>query len=294
MSAAGRCERASRIEEAISAVQTFIQRSRLGLEPGWIITKAFAHMWDFRFATYHVWQACKRRELYKENWIDWHELDKAKKIEAFGFLDEELKRVTLTIAEPGGVDYWPDHRPPIHPGLCLLQHRDPAEMQILRPREGLNLLATPERDARPSWITMVPDQSAAPSPPRHLAGPVGPGAAARKLPFWMECAIRLGTRFIRVAAAPYPPASTEFEPRHECRDDVLGQAEKHEKKDECCVSCCKECGCEHPAHVDEYWFWLIDAKYFDPRANPSFSGIFDGQQSEYYDQNARWRRRGTI
>src|ERR1035438_3470702 len=115
-------------------------------------------MWDCRFANYHVWQACKRRELYKENWIDWHELEKAKKSEAFGFLNEELKRVTLTIAEAGGVDYWPDLKPPIHPSLCLLQQRDRAEMELLpAPREGLNLLATPERSARPSWISLAPN-----------------------------------------------------------------------------------------------------------------------------------------
>lgn len=276
---AGLCEKASRMEEAISAVQIFIQRSRLGLETAWIITKAFAHMWDFRFATYHVWQACKRRELYKENWIDWHELEKAKAIEAFSFLDEELKRATLTIARPGGVDYWPDHRPPVHPALCLLQERDPAEMQLLpAPREGLDLLATPERDARPSWITMVPECVS-------RDAPRAPATPALKLPFWIECAIRLGTRFIRLAAAAYPPASTQFEPRHECHGilDPARKNGKHREKEECCVSCCQECGCEHPAHVDEYWFWLIDAKYFDPKTQPVYSGNFDGEQSEYYD-----------
>ena len=131
--------------------------------------------------SYHVWQACKRRELYKENWIDWDELEKAKKIEGFGFLDEELKRVTLTIAAPGGVDYWPDHRPPAHPALCLLQHRDPAEMQLLpAPREGLDLLATPERDARPSWITMVPEPLSPPGKTRCArAGPAAPAVPSR-------------------------------------------------------------------------------------------------------------------
>src|SRR6516162_4233468 len=39
-----------------------------------------------------------RGPLYKENWIDWGELEKASKSEAFGFLDEQLKRATLTIA----------------------------------------------------------------------------------------------------------------------------------------------------------------------------------------------------
>src|SRR5207248_8673723 len=32
---AGLCERASRIEEAVTAVQNFVRRARLGLEPGW-------------------------------------------------------------------------------------------------------------------------------------------------------------------------------------------------------------------------------------------------------------------
>jgi hypothetical protein len=276
---AGRCERASRVEEAISAVQTFIRRARLGLEPGWVVTAAFAHMWDSRFGSYHVWESCKRRELYKENWIDWHELDKAKKIESFSFLDEQLKRTTLTIAEPGGVDYWPDHLPPSHPGLCLLQRSDPVEMQILpAAREGLNLLATPERDARPSWITAVPDMVA--------TGTAPPTPAALKLPFWMECAIRLGTRFIRVAAAAYPPASTEFEPRHTCDDHAPG-SDPQGKKEECCVTCCPECGCEHPARVDEYYFWLVDAEHFDPQNQKVYSGNFDAQQNEYYDQNTQ-------
>src|ERR1700733_6277997 len=70
------------------------------VEPGWTVTGAFAHMWDCRFISFRVWQACKRRELYKENWIDWTELEKAEKIEAVGFLNEELKRATLTIAVP--------------------------------------------------------------------------------------------------------------------------------------------------------------------------------------------------
>jgi hypothetical protein len=282
---AGRCEKASRIEEAISAVQTFIRRARLGLEPGWVVTGAFAHMWDCRFVTFHIWQACKRRELYKENWIEWHELEKAKKVEAFGFLDEQLKRATLTIAEPGGVDYWPDHLPPSHPGLCLLQRRDPAEMQILpAPREGLNLLATPERDARPSWITTVPDLAAAGAGGGLLA-PAAAAATGPKLPFWMECAIRLGTRFIRLAAASYPPASTEFEPRHEIDEDAGGDGPGEKKDKECCVTCCQECGCEHPAHIDEYYFWLVDAEHYDPETQAVYTGVFDGQQNEFYDQN---------
>ena len=41
--------------------QSYVRRARLGLEPGWTVTPAFARLWDGEFATFHVWQACKRR-----------------------------------------------------------------------------------------------------------------------------------------------------------------------------------------------------------------------------------------
>ena len=272
----GQREKASRIEEAISAVQTFVRRARLGLEPTWIVTSGFAHLWDCRFASYHIWQACKRRELYKENAIEWHELEKAGKVEAFGLLDEQLKRATLTVAEPAGADYWPSRRTPDHPELCLLQQRDPAEVKLLNEvREGLDFLATPERAARPSWITTVPE---------YTSGQLATVKPVRNFPLWMECAIRMGTRFVRVAAAHYPPAATHYAPWHDCHEHPQASNEPHKDK-ECCVTCCEECGCEHPAHIDEYYFWLLDARHFTPEAQAAYSGIFDGQQSEYYDQN---------
>jgi Tc toxin complex TcA C-terminal TcB-binding domain len=287
----GLCEKASRIEEAITAVQTFIQRCRIGLEASWKITPQFAHMWESRFTSYHVWQACKRRELYKENLIDWHELEKAKQVESFRFMDEELRRISLTIAAPGGVDYWPEHRPPA-PGLCLLQERDPATMQLLStPREGLGLLATPERDGRPSWLTTESQQktaasrNAAAGPPIPATPPTSGGPLPPNLPIWMESAIKLGTRFVRVAAAGYQPASTPFEPWKSSRP--AGSTE------ESCVECCAECGCRHPAHVDEYYFWLVDGRHFDPhdaqRSDPNTPSAYtyDAQQNAYYDPNAQ-------
>ena len=38
-------------EEAITAVENFIRRSRLGLEPNWKVTREFARLWDSRFDT---------------------------------------------------------------------------------------------------------------------------------------------------------------------------------------------------------------------------------------------------
>ena len=112
---AGLCEKASRIDEAVTAVQCFVQRARLGLEPGWHVGREFARMWDARFATFAVWEKCKRRELYQENWVEWDDLERARKVEAFQLLEQQLRRATLTVAVPGGVDYWPGDRPPEHP-----------------------------------------------------------------------------------------------------------------------------------------------------------------------------------
>ncbi len=68
---AGICEKASRVEEAITAVQSFVERARLSQEPSFAITPEFAAAWDKIFATFRIWQACRRRVLYKENYVEW-------------------------------------------------------------------------------------------------------------------------------------------------------------------------------------------------------------------------------
>jgi len=292
---AGICERASRIEEAITAVQCFIRRARLGLEPSWTITAEFILLWEREFATFKIWEACKRRQLYKENWIDWDELGKAKKIEAFQFLESELRRCTLTMPVPGGLEYWPDQLPPSHPALVFLQKRDPSALQLLDPaREGLGVLGTPEWDARPSWLAPLasendpppptPTPTPAPTPSEPSRGPsrnalsapqavvvIPPAQPAQNpLPFWIESAIRLGVRFYRIAAGGVPPASEPFRP-----------TDFHARP-----GCCKECGCEHPCLVDEYYFWLVDsAAYVGDVSAPPYA-IEPDPQDPAYDQTA--------
>jgi Tc toxin complex TcA C-terminal TcB-binding domain len=254
----GICERASRIDEAISAVQNFVHRARLGLET-WTVSYAFAQLWDGRFANFKAWEACRCRELYRENWIDWNSQESAQKTESFRFLQSELRRSTLTAALPGGLEYWPDQRPMAHPCLNLLQDRDPSSLTQLSPaREGLGLLGTPERDARPSWLAPLD------GPTQNGAGGT-PGSG--QLPFWIESAIRLGVRFYRIAAGGVPPAVAHFEPR------------KFDAKPNCCC----ECGRIHPEGVDEYYFWLLDSRFFkavDAADSPSF---FNSEQDDYYD-----------
>ena len=277
---AGVCEKATRIEEAISAVQCFIRRARLLLEPGWTVTREFAELWDGQFATLNIWQACKRRKLYKENWVDWSDLKKAQGIEAFRFLEDKLRRAKLTAAVPGGTEWWPDARLPASEPPAL-QRREPSSIHALEaPREGLVLLGTPERDARPSWLAAVHGEV--------RRNPALASPESKPLPLWMEAAIKVGTKFLRIAAAGVPPASSAFEPH------TRSGAED-------CVTCCQECGCSHPALVDEYFFWLIPAEIYEPPAPATLSGApgagtttdyQNGFQDDYYDavqqQSAVW------
>ena len=129
-------ERGSRIDEAITAGQGYVRRARLGLEPGWTVTPAFARLWDGQFATFHIWQACKRKEIYKENWVERDALARARGIEAFRFLDDRLRDAEFPVAVPGGLEWWPDQRPPAHDSLEPLQQAEPSGLLQLtrRPR----------------------------------------------------------------------------------------------------------------------------------------------------------------
>ena len=367
----GLCEKSSRIEEAISAVQVFVRRARLGLEPGWKAGYEFARLWESRFETYHIWERCKRRDLYKENWITWRELEKARRIEAFRFLESKLRASTLTLAAPGGLDWWPDDDQRLEHAPELLQRRVPSELQALvappqsATREGLGVLGNPEYTDEATWLAPVAQVSAdsggdtqggstpgggtpgTPSAgtPGTTGGTTGtpvlasnsasvtrrapasrlvaraskstaaaasvpvagvPAAAMaaggapaladtstgstsqqpRQLPFWMESAIQLGTRFLRVAAAGTPQAALRFTPHGD---------EPH-------LSCCDECGHEHETLVDEYYFWLIDTQYYEYNddtdsqigvAPADFTGSLQfGFQDSFYDkyqqQSTEW------
>ena len=264
---AGLCQKASRIEEAVSAVQTFIQRHRLGLETGFTLTPEFLLLWDSRFAMYHIWETCKRREIYRENWVVWDELPQARRTESFRFLESELRRAALTVPVPGGLEYWLDQRPPIHPGLTALEAREPALIQQLAPpKEGFDLLGTPERHARPSWLAAMRGEAGLESP--ELDEPL----PSKRLPFWVQAAIRLGVRFVRVAAAGEPPVSTSFEPGRP--GDEKG--------------CCVECGKVHPPASDEYYFWLMNSRYYDEQKQEAAWG------STAEDLQSDWHRKDRL
>ncbi|HTY26981.1 MAG TPA: neuraminidase-like domain-containing protein, partial [Mycobacterium sp.] len=293
---AGHHEKASRIQDAVTAVQTFIRRSRLGLEPAWPITRDFARLWDCRFDTFHTWRRARTRELYRENWIEWEELGDARRTEAFQFLQSQLPTSTLTMAAPGGLDWWPDDNTDLETAPELLQRRVPSHLQTLTAeREGLTTIGYPEYADEPTWLAALPaaaspetsnggdgggepgdiehgddpphdgpaenpiiadaamplapgkpDNPAHPADPAPTPGPVTGTTPSGPLPLWIQAAIKLGTRFVRVAAAGVPQAALEFVPHTD-----------HPKG-----ACCTECGTAHPAGVDEYYFWLINTQVY--------------------------------
>jgi hypothetical protein len=289
----GLCQKASRIEEAVTVIHLFVQRARLGLEPEFIVSPDFVLAWERHFATFRVWYACKRRLIYRENWVEWDELQAAKQTEAFQFLESELRSAALTMPVPGGLTYWNGSRPPTHPGITLLQHQQPATMQLLNPApEGLGLMGTPDRHARPNWLSPVHIQSGrVPLPddgggengndpiPQIVGSAMNPQALASTadLPMWLQAAVRLGTKFIRVAAAGIPPATTSFKPK-------CGTSESS--------ACCSVCGKVHPALMDEYYFWIEETQYYDAQQQiAEWGAVADNPQEEIVgDAETDWHR----
>ena len=163
--------------------------------------------------------------------------------------------------------------------LEILQKREASIIETLQtPREGLALLGTPASDARPSWLS--PAGGASGTVIERNAAAIPPSTSDTAIPLWMQAAIRLGVKFIRIAAAGIPPASSGFVP--------------HKGADKICVGCCEACGCDHPAHVDEYYFWLIPGAYFDNPTLPQTpspvepnDGYQFGFQDDFYDPAAQ-------
>lgn len=291
---AGLCEKTTRIAEAISAIQAYIRRARLGLESSWPVTAAFAQFWDRQFGTFHLWLRCTERHLYRENWIVHSERAKAERIAAFQLLTDRLRRNALSIAVPGGLEWWPQPAfPPMAP-LAPIQRQEPTQLhRVQPPREGFDLQGIPERAARLSWLAPLGSQpqprgngrdggngnnqqpnDAAGVPVARLVREAANQGATSPMPFWVEAAEKLGGHFLRIAAAGQPLASHPFTPA--------------ESANTCC-SCCRE---THPALIDEYYFWLEPASIYLEPTNTGLAGtdlephdFAAGFQNDFYDNS---------
>ena len=297
---AGLREQASRIEEAITAVQAFIRRSRLGLEPGWKVTSEFARLWDSRFETYRTWERARAPGTVPG------ELDRV------GRADASPPHRGLPVPGVAAARLDPDPGRARRPGLvagrrpgpgaarpsCCSGGCRPSSARCLRhcrrqpPARALDPAPAHPRTrptdlARPSgrhagsadgWRSPAVPQAQArsrrPRQPVDAPGRARPRRAARQpesLPLWMESAIKLGTRFVRVAAAGVPQAALGFAPHGAGSPGA----------------CCRECGREHPAGVDEYYFWLIDAQVYSYTDDTSTSGDGDASFTGSYSSASR-------
>ena len=63
------CMLTSRIKQAISSVQLFVQRAFLNLEDGIELTREDRDQWEW-MKNYRVWEAARKVFLYPENWIE--------------------------------------------------------------------------------------------------------------------------------------------------------------------------------------------------------------------------------
>jgi hypothetical protein len=297
----GTCAVRSRVEDAVASVQTLMQLALLGRVPELPVSPGLAVLWDSGFGTLAQWRCRMQRLLYHENWVDDEEFAKAQHIEAFEFLQAELARAGLSVATPGGLEWWPAGPTPPHPELPWLQHREASRIRMLLPGplpEGLDLFGTTEADAQPSWLAPLVMTAANGNAGNNKGGEgnggrddggdgnVGNGDVVRhiaadntngrastdRLPLWIQTAVGLGTQFVRVAAAGIPPASAELSV---CATEPLD-------------ACCSACGEHHEPLVDEYYFWLQDTATFDSVMQQADIGF------DTADETSDWHRPDQI
>lgn len=247
---AGIEETTTRVDDAIAVVHRFMQRLLLGFKdtsfrPGLEAVK----QWSCEFSSFEKWQAAQRRKHYIENWIQWEEERRLAPCEGFQSLRKSLKADVSTISVPVRGQFWQQPRLPPVPGKSgvssdqsfALTGRNVSQSRA----EGLDVLGTPDHSARPTWLTKVPEKE---DNDKQAVASVLPGAdSLASIPLWIQSAVRLGARFVRVAASGLP----------------VGVPYRKN------VSWCCICKRDHAPVVDEYYFWLEDGVRFDPADAPA-------------------------
>ena len=87
------CMMTSRLIQATSAVQLFVQRVLMNLEPGLALSDEAVEQWDW-MKNYRVWEANRKIFLYPENWIEPELRDD--KTPFFKDLENELRQADIT------------------------------------------------------------------------------------------------------------------------------------------------------------------------------------------------------
>jgi len=197
------------------------------------------------------------------------------------------------------MEYWSGRTWPAHSALIRLQHREPSHLKQVPQPENLGLMGRPERHARPSWL--------APSQRRLAQEPNGQRPATTKS--------RERRLMIAAAAAAdgdgnssFPADSRSFHsgsrrrspwyalpPDCRCREPPATASFILPAK--AASACCAECGHVHPPVMDEYYFWLVNSEYYDPRVlNPADPSLYQDVDWGVTppDMTSDWHRRDRL
>lgn len=90
------CDLTSPIVEATAAVQTYLQRSRMSLEPGVVSLGGIAAAWWPWLSNYRIWEANRKIFLYPESYID--PTLRGDRTDLFRKLQDELQQSSITPA----------------------------------------------------------------------------------------------------------------------------------------------------------------------------------------------------
>jgi hypothetical protein len=90
------CDVTSAIVEATAAVQTYLQRCRMSLEPGVVSLGDIAPVWWSWLSNYRIWEANRKIFLYPENYLDPNL--RRDRTDLFNKLQEELQQSNITPA----------------------------------------------------------------------------------------------------------------------------------------------------------------------------------------------------
>ncbi len=132
------CMMTTRIKQAISSVQLFVQRSLMNLESGVSLTSKEAQQWAQWRKWYRVWEANRKVLLYPENWIEPELRDD--KSPFYKDLENELLQsdVTMDTAEDAFLHYLEE--------LDQVARLEIMGMYLQKAETGTDILGRPETD----------------------------------------------------------------------------------------------------------------------------------------------------
>jgi hypothetical protein len=202
-------------------------------------------------------------------------LHKARKSEAFYYLEKQLKQDILTVPKTGRLVLLPNKQLKSS-DLLDLQSSELASLTLtLQSSVGLLLLGQPEHNSQQSMLASFPIQEQATkqnstltkTDKKHAPNNIEQNSISTKasqnqsflpesvdqIPLWVKAAVQIGTQFIRVAAVSLPATILYYQ-------NIDKQYSEYSKT--------------YTPVVDKYYFWLALLQYYnDSSTNNKFQDL---------------------